>query len=159
MMDTVIKLMLVGFAKVLDPRKHNKTYALSDLLGIAFAMFSLKDASLSSFRNQFDVRSENLKRIYGVSALPGDTALREGLDEVNPSGLQGLFKPQMDYLKEREVLSSRYVLGGYVAISVDGTGHYCSGIKGCPQCMVKNRRNGKIEYYHQLLGAVAMHPK
>lgn len=158
MIDTVIELMLVGFSKVVDPRKHNKTYILSDLLGIAFAMFSLKDSSLSSFRNQYDVRAENLERIYGVTSLPGDTALREGLDEVNPSELQGLFKPQLDYLKEQKVLSNRYVLGGYVGVSVDGTGHYCSGIKGCPQCMVKNHGNGKTTYYHQLLGAVAMHP-
>jgi len=159
MIDTMIKLLRAGFSKIADPRKGNKTYELSDLLNIGFAMFSLKDASLSSFREQFTVRSENLERVYGVSILPGDTALREGLDQVVPSELQGLFKPQLDYLSEKEVLQERYVLGKYVAVSVDGTGHYCSGQKGCPQCMVKNHKNGKKTYYHQLLGAVAVHPK
>ena len=158
MIDSVLKLVQVGFSKIKDPRKNNKTYKLSDLLNIAFAMFSLKDSSLSSFREQFSVRAENLERVYGVTALPGDTALREGLDEVNPKELQGLFRPHLDNLREQGVLKDRYVLGKYVAVSVDGTGHYCSGTKGCPQCMVKNHRNGTKTYYHQLLGAVAVNP-
>ena len=35
---------------------------------------------------QFPGRSENLKRIYGIEQLPEDTALREGLDGVDPLG-------------------------------------------------------------------------
>ena len=156
--DSALKLVQEGFRRIKDPRKDNKTYSLSNLLSIAFAMFSLKDSSLSSFREQFSVRAENLERVYGITQLPGDTALREGLDEVNPKDLQGLFRPQLASLQEKGVLQDRYVLGGYVAVSVDGTGHYCSGKKGCPQCMVKNHRNGKTTYYHQLLGAVAINP-
>ena len=158
MIDSVLKLVQVGFSKIKDPRKKNTSYKLTDLLNLAFAMFSLKDSSLSSFREQFSVRAENLERVYGVTELPGDTALREGLDEVSPKELQGLFKPHLENLAKQGVLEKRYVLGGYVAVSVDGTGHYCSGKKGCPQCMVKNHRNGKKTYYHQLLGAVAINP-
>lgn len=156
--DSIIKLVRKGFEKVKDPRKNNKTYQLTDLLSLAFAMFSLKDESLSSFRNQFSVRAENLKRVYGVEALPGDTALREGLDEVNPKDMQDLFRVGVKHLRKEGVFKQREVLGGYTAVSIDGTGHYCSGQKGCPQCMVKKHRNGKVSYYHQMLGAVAVHP-
>jgi len=127
-------------------------------LSLAFAMFHLKDSSLSAFREQFSVRAENLNQVYGVDELPGNTALRESIDLVPPEELQHLFKPLIDFLKTQGVLKERHVLGNFTAVSVDGTGHYCSGKKGCPQCMVKNHRNGNKTYYHQLLGAVAVHP-
>lgn len=158
MVDRLINLIKTGFNVITDSRRDNSSYELSNNLSLAFSMFHLKDSSLSAFRNKFSVRAENLDRVYGVSTLPGDTALRESIDEVNPKELQGLFKPQIDYLKTEGVLEKRHVLGKYTAVSVDGTGHYCSGTKGCPQCMVKNHQNGKTTYYHQLLGAVAVHP-
>lgn len=158
MIDSVFKIVRDGFENVREPRQENFTYSMPKLLNLSFAMFSLKDASLSSFRGQFDVRAENLERVYGVTELPGDTALREGIDEVAPSDLQQIFKPLLDFLISQGVLKERHVLGKYTVVSVDGTGHYCSGQKGCPQCMVKNHRNGKTTFYHQLLGAVAVHP-
>ena len=159
MVDKLIKLVKTGFAAITDGRKENYSYALPSYLGLAFAMFHLKDPSLSAFRDKFSVRAENLDRVYGVTALPGDTAIRKSIDEVDPKELQSLFRPQLDYPKSQGVMEKRHVLGKYTAVSVDGTGHYCSGKKGCPQCMVKNHRNGKKTYYHQLLGAVAVHPK
>ena len=159
MIDQVIQLMIRGFNEVTDPRRDNSSYTLPNLLNLAFAMFHLKDSSLSCFKEQYSVRAENLERVYSVYSLPGDTALREGLDEVNPKELQDLFKPAVDFLKTRGVVKERRVLGGYTLVSVDGTGHYCSGVKGCPQCMVKNHSNGKTTYYHQLLGAVMVHPE
>ncbi len=155
----MIALMRSGFERVKDTRRNNLTYSMPNLLSLAFAMFSLKDSSLSTFREQFDVRAKNLERIYGVTELPGDTALRESIDQVSPKDLQCLFKPAIDYLKSENVIEQRWVLGKYTAVSVDGTGYYCSGKKSCPQCMVKNHRNGEKTYYHQLLGAVAIHPK
>jgi len=59
--------------------------------------------------------------------LPGDTALRESLDEVSPKDLQNLFTIPLGVLKQDKVFEQRRVLGKYTAISVDGTGHYCSG--------------------------------
>jgi len=159
MIDSLIKLVRKGLKQVKDPRRNNISYDLSGLLNLGFAIFHLKDSSLSSFREQYSVRAENLERVYGVKELPGNIALRESIDEVAPTELQGLFKPLLDLLDKEGVFKEREVLGDYTIVSVDGTGHYCSGVKGCPQCMVKNHRNGKTTYYHQLLGAVAVHPK
>jgi len=158
MIDKLIGLLRSGFEEVVDTRSSNRSYSLSDMLSIGYAMFSLKDPSLASFREQYTLRSQNLRQIYGIESLPGDTALRESLDEVCPKDLQNLFALPLDVLKQEKVLEQRRVLGKYTAISVDGTGHYCSGKKGCPQCMVKNHRNGKQSFYHQLLGAVSVCP-
>lgn len=180
MIDKLISLLGKGFDQIADHRRNNQSYDLSSYLKLSLAMFHLKDPSLSAFRNSFDVRADNLERVYGVNVLPGDTAIREAIDEVKPSDLQALFTPQLDFLKSQGVLEQRYVLQnvsqdslanlpastntksqikkGYIAVSVDGTSHYCSNQKGCPQCMVRKHRNGNISYYHQLLGAVAIHP-
>ncbi|HHH50103.1 MAG TPA: transposase [Saprospiraceae bacterium] len=159
MIDKLIKLVRKGFKKVSDSRRNNLSYELVDLLSIGFAMFSLKDSSLSSFKEQYSVRAQNLLRIYGIKSLPGDTAFRESLDEVRPEELQSQFKAPLDLLRKEGVMKRRKVLGKYTVVTVDGTGHYCSGKKDCPQCMVKNHRNGKQTFYHQLLGAVAVHPQ
>ncbi|MEZ4883899.1 MAG: transposase [Chitinophagales bacterium] len=73
--------------------------------------------------------------------------------------MQSKFKAPIDLLSKKGVFKSRYVLDGYVAIPFDATGHYCSNKKGCPQCLVKNHKNGKQTFYHQLLGIAAVHPK
>jgi hypothetical protein len=41
---------------------------------------------------------------------------------------------------------------------MNGTGHFGSGNVSCPHCCEKHYRNGKVEYYHQLMGAVIVHP-
>jgi hypothetical protein len=158
MIDELIKLVRESFKVLKDHRSHNRTYPLVDLLSAGFAIFSLKDPSLLAFREQFSMRSENLKRIYGIEQIPADTALREGLDEVAPALLQAQFSPLVEKLRQFGVLTQRSVLGGYTLLAGDGTQHFCSGNRSCPQCLTKQHRNGKTTYHHQMLGAVCVHP-
>lgn len=159
-MDKMIKLVRKGFEKLKDHRrpKGNNGYTLADFLSVGFSMFSLKDSSLAMYRTEYPARTENLRRVYGIGELPGDTALREGLDGVNPKLLKAEFKAPLEELRKAGVFSQRKVLGKYLVISYDGTGHYCSGKKCCPQCLIKTHKNGKQTYYHQLLGAVNVCP-
>jgi hypothetical protein len=50
-------------------------------------------------------------------------------------------------------------LGNYLAISMDGTHHYCSSKKSRAHCLVKQKRNGETDFYHQLLAALQVHPE
>ena len=158
-MDELLKLVTEGFAGIDDHRKINSTYGLKDLLSDGFAIFSLKDASLLAFREAYAYRSDNLKNLYGIENVPGDTALREGLDGVEPAQLQRQFAPLIEVLHKEGILKSREMLGGYVLIAVDGTQHFCSGQKDCPHCMVKTHRGEGNLYYHQLLAGVQVHPE
>ncbi|MBL7827375.1 MAG: hypothetical protein JNJ57_12130 [Saprospiraceae bacterium] len=119
MIDELIKLVREGFKSIKDHRKYNSTYSLGDLLSAGFAIFSLKDPSLLAFRQQFATRSENLKRIYGIEQIPGDTALREGLDGVDPVVLQAQFKPLVDRLRQEGMIQKRQVLDGYTLLAGD----------------------------------------
>lgn len=160
MIDKLIKLVRKGFEQIKDHRSGtgNTGYVLADYLSLAFAMFSLKDPSLAMFRKEYAERENNLRRVYKLDSLPGDTAFREGLDGVYPALLQEQFRQPLEELSNQGVFEQRKVLGKYLIISCDGTGHYCSTKHACPHCMVKNHRNGKQTYYHQLLGAVNVHP-
>ncbi len=158
MIDELIKLVREGFMSIKDHRRYNSTYSLGDLLSAGFAIFSLKDSSLLAFRQQFPLRSENLKRIYGIEQIPEDTALREGLDGVEPVVLQAQFKPLLDRLRKEDIVKQRQVLGGFTLLAADGTQHFCSGSRSCEHCLTKQHRNGSITYHHQLLGAVWVHP-
>ncbi len=154
MIDELIKLIRVGFAGIKDHRRANSTYSLTELLSAGFAIFSLKDPSLLAFRQQFARRSENLKRIYGIEQIAEDSALREGLDGVDPSVLQAQFKPLVDQLRLKKVFEKRQALGAYTVLAVDGTQHFCSSDRSCPNCLTKKHRNGSLTYHHQMLGAV-----
>ncbi len=158
MIDELIKLVRDGFKSISDHRGYNSTFSLEDLLSAGFAIFSLKDPSLLAFRHQFSRRSENLKRIYGIKQIPEDTALREGLDGVDPVVLQAQFKPLVDRLRQEGMVEKRQVLGGYTVLAGDGTQHFCSGSRSCEHCLTKQHRNGSVTFHHQLLGAVWVQP-
>ncbi len=158
MIDELIKLVRDGFKSISDHRSYNSTYSLADLLSAGFAIFSLKDPSLLAFREQYPGRSDNLKRIYGIERIPEDTALREGLDGIEPAVLQAQFKPLMERLRQEGLMEKRQVLGGYTLLAGDGTQHFCSGSRCCPHCLTREHRNGSTTYHHQLLGAVWVQP-
>jgi hypothetical protein len=84
--------------------------------------------------------------------------LRVILDGVAPTHIEAAFADVHRLAEDCQVFQRYAYLGGYHLVSVDGTGHFCSGAVSCPQCCVKNRSNGQREYYHQLLGAVVVHP-
>jgi len=67
--DDLIKLVREGFKSIKYHRKYNSTYSLEDLLSAGFAIFSLKGPSLLAFRQRFRVRSENLKRVFGIEQI------------------------------------------------------------------------------------------
>ena len=48
-------------------------------------------------------------------------------------------------------------MGKYL-VSADGTGTFSSGEISCPECCKKTHKDGREEYYHQMLAAVLVHP-
>ncbi|HJW28426.1 MAG TPA: hypothetical protein VJ508_04150, partial [Saprospiraceae bacterium] len=58
--------------------------------------------------------------------------------------------------QSRGVWEAYRYLGGFL-VNLDGTGHFSSSKISCADCCEKHHRNGEVEYYHQLLGAVIVH--
>lgn len=148
-----------AFKKVGDPRRYGQKFSLPDMLMSGLAVFSLKYPSLLKFDEQRDearIRA-NLKSLYGVERAPCDTQLRTVLDRVNPAEIRAPFIEINRRLYQQGLLESFRFLGGFL-ISIDGTGEFASSNIHCSDCCIRHHRNGEITYYHQLLGAVIVHP-
>jgi len=157
MIDNLIKQTRENLSQIADCRKYNKTYDQIDSLMGAFAMFSLKDSSLLAFRKEFPARSDNLHRIYGITNIPSDTAMRETIDKIPPKELSKQFAMLQPTIREQKIFSTRKVLGGYLVGTLDATGTYCSCKTRCENCLVKTFKNGEEQYYHQMLAVVNVH--
>ncbi len=135
---------------------------LTDCLMSGLAVFGLKYASLLRFdqdtRGNTMIRS-NLKSLYGVKRAPSDTALRERLDPVDPQVLRPAFKRLFSVLQRGKGLEGFTYLDAHYLLSVDGTGYFSSSTVHCANCCEKHHRDGRTTYYHQILGAVLVHPE
>ena len=137
---------------------------LSDCLMAGLAMFSLKIPSMLKYDqlvrlDENTVQAKNLKSLFGVKQPPSDTWLRERLDGVDPRSLRRCFKIIFSFLQRGNVLKNWTVFDGHYLIAIDGTGCHSSHKVRCKNCCVKNHRNGKTTYYHQMLGAAIIHPE
>ena len=80
-------------------------------------------------------------------------------DKVAEPQLRRPFKQIFSYLQRGKALEKYRYLDGHYIISIDGTGQYSSEKVFCECCCEKHHRNGHVEYYHQMLGAVLVHPE
>jgi hypothetical protein len=125
------------------------------------AIFSLKFPSLLQFdqrRGTDEFLKSNLKNLFGLDRIPSDTRLREILDPIDPKSLRRPFKAVFAELQRGKALEAYQFYKGSVLISIDGTGYFSSDTVHCSNCCSKVHRDGKVTYYHQLLGAALVHP-
>ena len=154
------------FERVED-RVPGRGLNLADCLMSGLAVFSLKYPSLLKFEQDArglgdgsdGTRRENLRTLFGIERAPSDARLRERLDELDPRELRRPFKRLFGLAQRGGVLKDFEWLGGRHLLSVDGTGHFSSPTVHCANCCVKERADGGVEYYHQSLCAVLVHPK
>lgn len=155
--DALFSLVKSGFARIPDHRSRSIGIALPDALMSAFAMFSLKCPSLLEFDEQ-KRNDENLQSIYKIGKVPCDTQMRTILDAVDPVALRPMFRDVFRQVQRGKVLEQFVYLEGCYLLALDGTGYFSSGKLHCPSCMEKVSRDGSVTYYHQMLGAVLIHP-
>jgi hypothetical protein len=160
--EGLISTIYKQFQKIHDPRefKRSSKIPITDHLMSGLAIFGLKCPSLLDYDRK---RSEehvavNLRNLYHVNTPPSDTYLRERLDHVDPQCLRGAFKKIFAEFQRGKGLEKFEFLDGYVLISGDGTGHFSSSNVSCPQCCVKEHRDGSKSYYHQMFGGCIVHP-
>ena len=157
----LLREVRTGFDRIEDA-VAGRGLNLTDCLMSGLAIFGLKYSSLLQFdrdaRHKALIRS-NLKSLYGIARAPSDTALRERLDEVDPGVLRRAFKRVFAALQRGKGLEGFTCLGGHYLLSVDGTGYFSSSKVHCDRCCEKRHRDGRTTYYHQLLGAVLVHPE
>ena len=147
----------------IDDDKPKRCIPLVDHLMSGLAVFGLKYPSLLQFdRDRHDTAgliSSNLQTLYGIERAPSDTFMRERLDTVKPSQLRGAYRQLFAALQRGKGLEGFTVFDDHYLLSLDGTGMFSSKSIHCAQCCEKHHRDGTVTYYHQLLGAVLVHPE
>src|SRR3990167_3956162 len=143
-----------------SPQGVKARIPLSDCLMSGLAVFGLKFPSLLQFDDSQEEAAlrHNLKTLYGVNNAPCDTSMRARLDEVDPRALRPAFTSVFSLLQRGKVLDDYKILGKYLLIACDGTGMFSSNTVHCENCCEKHHKDGQITYYHQMLGAVVVHP-
>lgn len=159
--DGLIKIVQHSIRKELFKACRSE-YSWEDCIMSGLAVFGFKMPSLLQFEKdkaEAPIIRRNLRALYGVERAPSDTCMRERLDTIDPRQLRGTFKKIFSYLQRGKALDSYRILDGHYIISIDGTGQYSSEKVHCECCCEKHHRSGRIEYYHQMLGAVLVHPE
>jgi len=143
-----------------SPQGAKTKIPLSDCLMSGLAVFGLKFPSLLQFDDsqEDDAIKHNLKALYGINEAPCDTSMRARLDEVDPRSLRPAFTSIFSLIQRGKVLEDYKILGKYLLIACDGTGMFSSNTVHCENCCEKHHKDGQITYYHQMLGAVVVHP-
>ena len=155
--DGLIDVLRRRFEDVPDRRRHNgSTYSMVDTLMAAFAMFSLKDPSLLAFQQR--IEEPHIHNLYGIENIPSDSQMRDILDGIETDSLHEAFADVFHELQRGGELRKFVFHDGHYLLAVDGTGHFCSSKVRCKHCLERRTRSGEVQYYHQTVAAVLIHP-
>ena len=153
--DSLIQCVRSRFQDLAEPRRC-PSFPLADTLMAGLALFSLKDPSLLAFCGR--ALDHNLHSVFGLKAIPSDTQIRKILDVVSPDHLRPVFKDVFRQLQRGKVLEDYVFLQGCYLVALDGVEYFRSTKVHCTHCLSCQHGNGDVSYYHQMLGAVIVHP-
>ncbi len=148
-----------AFENVPDWRKGKPEIAVADALMSAYAMFSLKDASILAFEKRWRAEAHNLKAIYKLKAIPSDTQMRVILDPMAPDDLRPAHNALFGAAQRGKGLEKMLYLDEGYLMPLDGTGYFSSEKLSSPACLQKTSSSGKVTYHLQMLGAALVHPE
>lgn len=156
----LLKRVRSQFEKIPDVKGLRSKISLTDCLMSGLAVFGLKMPSLLQFDEHLSVEriKHNLSTLYKIERAPCDTYLRERLDRVDFNYLRRSFNRVFASLQRQKVLERYKYYDDHYLISLDATGCFSSSKVHCESCCVKNHKDGSKTYYHQMLGAVMVHP-
>jgi hypothetical protein len=126
----------------------------------AFSMFFMQSASFLAYQRSLEKGHgrSNGQTLFGIGRIPSDNYIRDRLDEADPALLRPCFERMETLLAEPPLRQAFGRLGGRILIAWDGTEYFCSQKLGCPNCLGRERSNGRKENYHCLLSATVVAP-
>jgi hypothetical protein len=153
--DALVQRARTRFQKLAE-RRRCPQFSLADTLMAGLALYSLKDPSLLAFQRR--AADHNLRSVFGLQAIPCDTQMRTILDDVQPDQVRPLFKDIFRPLQRGKILEDYVFLDEGYLVALDGVEYFRSSKVHCRHCLTCQHHNGAVSYYHQLLGAVILHP-
>ena len=160
MLETLLEGVRAACAGFPDKRRGDVTYSMADIGLSAFSLFFMQSESFLAHQRALEEgrKMSNCHSLFGMTAVPTDNHIRAMLDPVHPSHLQPAFDEVLGALRRHGGLVPFQKLSGRVLIALDGTEYFCSQKLGCPQCLTRQRANGKTERYHAMLAGTVVAP-
>lgn len=159
--DPLIRILRDIFEQVPDDRDPKRIdYPLVDVLTGGLAMMFLQDPGMLPFQQRLQDQhgSSNLTSMFGIKGVPKDSQFRGLLDPIDPRGLMPGFRRLISLLQGTRTWLEFRTLDGRYLIALDGTEYFNSEKIHCPHCLKREHRDGRVEYYHQVLVAALIHP-
>ncbi len=156
--DALYSRIREDFDKIPDHRAANVQISISDALMSGLAMFCLKDPSLLAFERRRNDEPDSLHEVFSIKNIPCDSQMRTILDALSVREIRRPFKSVFAQLQRGKALEKMTFLQGHYLLAIDGTGVYTSEKISSPYCQSKRKRNGKTEYYQQMVAGALVHP-
>lgn len=140
--------------------RPNTQYDLSDAGLGAFAVFFTQSPSFLAHQRAMQVktRQSNAVSVFGLRHVPSDNQLRNLLDPVPPSALDGVFREVFQALEQTAVIPAYRSFGKQLLIALDGTHYFASEKISCAQCNHRVLANGHTQYFHTVVTPVLVQP-
>ncbi|HYN78836.1 MAG TPA: hypothetical protein VES73_13725 [Lamprocystis sp. (in: g-proteobacteria)] len=143
------------------PDEPGQTIPLVDYLMSGLALFGLKYPSLLQFEHdrQAETTRANLRALCGVAGVRCD-ATRAFANALMRSHRATCVRSPRPYLVSYSAATAwrDLSISTRTTCSPFGTGYFSSPKVHSAQCAEKEHRDGTTTYYHQMLGAVLVHP-
>jgi len=149
------------FQGIPDWRESVRTdYSIHDAMMSGFACMYFQDPSLLRFQQRLREAEnrDNLQTLFGVNDIPGETQLRDIVDEVGSEEFRPIFKDYFSRLQRGKHLLQYQLFDGFYICSIDGTQYFHSNSIHCSDCLSSKHKNGDVSYSHKVLQAALMHP-
>ena len=149
------------FCGLPDRREPAKIdYSIHDAMMSGFACMYFQDPSLLQFQERLKgaENRHNLETLFAVNNIPGQTQLRDIVDEVKSEQLNPIFKNYFSRLQRGRHLLQYQLFPGLYLCSIDATQYFHSQNIHCDSCLTTEHKNGDVSYSHKVLQAAVMHP-
>lgn len=160
---SLIRALREACTGLFDRREgSNVRYSMVDIGMAAFAVFFMQSPSFLAHQRRLEEGSgrgrSNCHTLFEMERIPCDNHIRVMLDRVEPKCFFPVFHTAFELLEEGGGLKDFRRLGGHVLIAFDGTEYFRSNAISCCNCSRRERKGGKVEYFHTLLSATVVAP-
>jgi Transposase DDE domain len=145
-----------------DHRKPgpNTRYTIKDAALSAFGIFYTQSPSFLDYQRHLQQAKghNNASTLFGVPNIPCNNQIRNLLDPLMPSHLDGVYLEVFEDLEQYGWLRNFRVLDEQLLVALDGTQYHSSQAVRCHNCLRRHSSKGQTLYYHSAITPVIVCP-
>jgi Transposase DDE domain len=138
----------------------NARYTIKDAALGAFGIFYTQSPSFLAYQNHLQQAKgeNNACTLFGVEQIPCNNHVRNLLDPLRPSHLNGVYLEVFAGLKHHGLLNNFRRLSDQLLVALDGTQYHSSQAVHCQNCLRRQTSKGHTLYYHSAITPVIVSP-